>query len=350
MPSAANLLDWDYLARAAASPPPHPITDVHTHLHGPKAVACYRDIALAFGIEHIWSMTHLDEMETVRGILGDRVSFIAVPDYRRSDERLAVMHDYPAHVERCHEQGARVAKFFAAPRLRDAGIEIGDPHAFALDAPPRVAAMEVAAGLDMAIMVHVADPDTWFAGRYVDAAIYGTKADQYEPLEALMERFDVPWIAAHMGGWPEDLVFLDGLLSRHPRLHLDTSATKWMIRELSRHDPTTLAGFLDRWRGRILFGSDILTADDHLREGGGTSCMPSPASNLQEATELYASRYCALRTLFETDYEGPSPIEDPDAPDRRSTLRGAALEADLLGVLYGKAADTLLASLTRSAA
>lgn len=349
MPSPANLLDWDYLERAAASPPPHPITDVHTHLHGREAVACYRDVAAAFGVEHTWSMTHLDEMETVRGILGDRVSFIAVPDYRRSDERLAVMHDFPAHVERCHAEGARIAKFFAAPRLRDAGIEIGQPGAFALDAPPRVAAMEAAVDLGMAIMVHVADPDTWFAGRYADAAVYGTKADQYEPLEALLDRFDVPWIAAHMGGWPEDLAFLDGLLSRHPRLHLDTSATKWMIRELSRHDSETLTGFLDRWQGRVLFGSDILTADDHLRDAGGTACTPSPASSLQEATELYASRYCALRTLLETSYEGPSPIEDPDSPGGRSTLRGAALPTDLLGMLYGRAAEAFLASLTRTA-
>ncbi|MHC4590503.1 MAG: hypothetical protein ACYTAQ_14535 [Planctomycetota bacterium] len=36
------------------------------------------------------------------------------------------------------------------------------------------------------------------------------------------------------------------------------------------------------------------------------------ASSPQEAFDLYASRYWALRTLFETDHVGPSPIADPD--------------------------------------
>jgi hypothetical protein len=95
-----------------------------------------------------------------------------------------------------------------------------------LDAPHRVAAMEVAAGLGMCFMAHIADPDTWFATKYTDHAKYGTKRAQYEPLERLVERFRQPWIIAHMGGWPEDLEFLTGLLERHDNLSIDTSACK----------------------------------------------------------------------------------------------------------------------------
>ncbi|HRI41291.1 MAG TPA: hypothetical protein PLW54_06390, partial [Bacteroidia bacterium] len=81
-------------------------------------------------------------------------------------------------------------------------------------------------------MVHIADPDTWFATRYSDARRYGTKREQYQGLERMLDRFTNPWIAAHMGGWPEDLGFLDGMLARHPNLHIDTSATKWVVRAL----------------------------------------------------------------------------------------------------------------------
>ena len=48
--------------------------------------------------------------------------------------------------------------------------------------------------------------------------------------------------------------------------------------------------------------------------------MTTKASNPQEAMDLYASRYWALRHLFESRYDGPSPIADPDLamvdPDR----------------------------------
>src|SRR5690606_8368514 len=94
--------------------------------------------------------------------------------------------------------------------------------------------------------------------------------------------------------WPEDLDFLAGLLSRHPNLVLDTSATKWQVRELSRHPRARLHDFFRRFRTRILFGSDIV------------------ATGADASFDLFASRYWALRTLFETDYDGPSPIVDPD--------------------------------------
>ena len=68
--------------------------------------------------------------------------------------------------------------------------------------------MELAAELGMIFMVHVSDPDTWFATKYRDPSLYGTKQSQYEPLEPLLERFPRPWIAAHMAGSPEDLGFL----------------------------------------------------------------------------------------------------------------------------------------------
>jgi hypothetical protein len=58
--------------------------------------------------------------------------------------------------------------------------------------------------------------------------------------------------------------------------------------------------------------------------------------------DLFASRFWSLRTLFETDYDGPSPIVDPDLhkvdpdiPELSSPpLRGAKLSDDLLESVY----------------
>ena len=63
---------------------------------------------------------------------------------------------------------------------------------------------------------------------------------------------------------PEDLDFLDTLLERYDYLHLDTSATKWMVRTLSAHDQEKIESFFARWKHRILFGSDIVAVGEHL--------------------------------------------------------------------------------------
>ena len=148
-----------------------------------------------------------------------------------------------------------------------------------------------------------------------------------------------------MGGWPEDLQFLDQLLTAHPNLHLDSSATKWIVRELSKHTREELLSFLTKWEGRILFGSDKVTRALHIE--GNEEGRPN---SKEDAFELYASRYYALRTLWEGDYEGESPIADPDlnlvAPEQFSEddaplLCGKSLPIELLESLYYKSAKDL---------
>ena len=129
-----------------------------------------------------------------------------------------------------------------------------------------------------------------------------------------------------------------------------------MLRELSSHTREDLAAFLGRFNGRVLFGSDILTTDEHLARGETGHEVLARAGSPEEAFDLYASRYWALRSLFETDYHGPSPIADPDLamaqPDRYSemdapVLAGKALADDLLRSLYHDAANQLLEPLHR---
>jgi hypothetical protein len=124
-----------------------------------------------------------------------------------------------------------------------------------------------------------------------------------------------------------------------------------MIRELSRQPRTELIDFLKKFRGRIMFGSDIVTTDEHLAPAEEKLEMAAKAASAQQAFDLYASRYWALRTLWETDYEGESPIADPDLhmidPKRYGELDapqmiGKSLPRDLLCDLYHDAAETLL--------
>ncbi len=79
------------------------------------------------------------------------------------------------------------------------------------------------------------------------------------------------------------------------------------MREVSpRRD--AIRALICRYPDRFLFGSDLVTRHSLTREH-------------------YVSRYWCQRTLWESDWEGPSPIADPDYPpagDDRRRLRCAA--------------------------
>ncbi len=346
----ANRLGLDYRAEAARlGRPVVPIIDAHIHVNGKRAAAVFQQVAAMYGIERVVTQTRLAEAHAVRDILGDMARFVAIPDYGSTDRDTAMTSGYLSDIERWHaEFGARLMKLWCAPRLRDLAT---GPHAaefVPLDSPWRIRQVELAQSLGMMVKVHIADPDTWFQTKYADGARYGTKRSQYEPLERMLDRFHGPWILAHMGGWPEDLAFLSSLLDRHPTLNLDTSATKWIVREVSKHPRDEVVGFLTRYSGRILFGSDIVTTDDHLLSEKKPGVYSGElASSPEQAFELYASRYWAQRTLWESDYDGQSPIADPDlamvdparfAPTDAPTLRGKALPPEMLRMLYSGAA------------
>lgn len=349
----ANRLGLDYRAEAARlGAPPVPIIDAHIHVNGAQASHVFQEVATLYGITQVITQTRLVEAAAVREALGPMARFVAIPDYGSTDRETAMTSAFLADIERWHaEFGARMIKFWCAPRLRDFATGPGAMEFVPLDSPWRIRQAELAQSLGMMIKVHIADPDTWFATKYKDASVYGTKRSHYEPLERMTDRFAGPWVLAHMGGWPEDLAFLADLLDRHPNVNLDTSATKWMVRELSKHSRDEVIDFLTRYSGRILFGSDIVTTDEHLLPATGTTVYSGElASSPEQAFELYASRYWALRTLWEADYDGPSPIADPDLamvdperfkPTDGPTLRGKSLPKHLLRTLYRGAAERL---------
>ncbi len=325
--SSANTLGLDYRSLAAQFRYRGPIWDVHTHLNDVEATRALFDVADLFGIERVWSMTPLPHARAIADMFGDRVQFIAVPHYANHEkDPNTFTSEWLKAIEGFAAMGSRVCKIWAAPR----GIDFHE--SMTLDSPIRREARKLARSLGMMFMVHVSDPDTWFATKYADAARYGTKAQQYEPLERMLDEYsDTPCIAAHMAGNPEDLDFVQGLLDRHANLYVDTSATKWMVRELSKR-PERFRAFCQRNAGRVLFGTDIVATRDNCN------------------FDLYASRYWALRTLMETTYDGPSPIVDPDlhmvdpaVPETATaTLRGASLDDATLRDVYHAAATKLL--------
>lgn len=339
-PNPANLLSLDYSAESLAFRRyEFPIIDCHTHINGDQAIRIYGQAARAFGIELTYSMTHFSNIDKAREILQGRIRFITMLQFTEEERYYRDARGYIAYVEKFYEKGSRIIKFWSAPRGVDYADSAGMPDLLSLNSPVRKEVIKHTASMGMIFMVHVADPDTWFSTRYTDQTRYGSKIDQYVALEQLLSDYrSTKVIAAHMAGWPEDLEFLSVLMERHDNLYLDTSATKWMVREISKHSREEIVAFMERWKGRILFGSDIVSKEEHCKEA-------------EEAFDLYASRYWALRKLLETDYDGPSPISDPDlalvdpknyAEDSSPALKGKNLPDHILKSLYYDAPRSLL--------
>ena len=356
----ANRLGLDYRAEAQRMVrPPVPIVDAHTHVNGGRASAIFREACELYGISRVLTQTRAEEVVPVKKVWGDRARFVAIPDYMAADKMTAMTTGFLDSLKWWRdEHGAKMLKFWNAPRLRQFMAEAGATRTqiedlCEFDGSWRLKIAEAAADLGYMFMVHVADPDTWFKTKYADSETFGTKEEQYRGLESLLNRFPrIPLLAAHMGGYPEDLMFLDGLLTRHPNLYLDTSATKWQVRELSAQPTGVLAAFLGKWSQRVMFGTDVVTSDEHLEPSpdDSPSLFGKLAGSEEEAFELYASRLWAMRTLFESDYDGESPIADPDLamvdPEKHDEtsaprLRGQSLTRDMLEPLYAGAVGVI---------
>ena len=297
------------------------VIDFHCHLLARRHAEAWFEAADHYGIDWFLSMTPLEE---VVGLLRDyarRIQFIAVPKFR--DESGQWAEDWLMRIEAFYNLGSRIAKFHAAPQtMYFRGKRLDDPV-------NRPIFREVVAR-KMAIMTHIGDPDLWYGGKYADAAKYGTRDEHYRMWEGLLEEYrGVPWVGAHMGGNPEDLHRLQGLLDRFPDLMLDCSATRWMAREISaRRDPAR--DFFIRNQDRILFGSDQVSGDER-------------------SFDFLASRFWVHRKLWETAYIGMTPILDPDLPpDNQPVLRGLALPDEVLQKLYHDNATRLLAKIGMS--
>lgn len=313
-----------------------PLIDIHAHVmvtrpadqptgppsgSGPDAsidqAVALVNIACDFGIVQTLSMCLPDDIPWLRQRLGEAMLFNGVIGMRTVAESADAAYQM---LDRYLELGVKAIKFWAAPRGRDRGLVV--------DAPWRMEAVRraSAAGIRL-VMVHIGDPDAWFRTVYADASQFGTKADQYDGLRRMLELFpDMNWLAAHMGGDSEHPEHLEELLEKYPHLYFDTSATKWVVREVSpRRD--AYRRLMGRFPERFLFGTDLVTRH-HL--------LP----------EHYTSRYWCQRTLWESSWEGPSPIADPDylanpeAPLPK--LAGLNLPLEILEKLYFRNAARLL--------
>lgn len=283
------------------------VVDFHTHLLAVRHAATWFEAARHYGIDAFLTMSPLEEAVGLQREYPGKLHFIAIP--RWQDLSPFWVDDWRRRIEGFYNIGSRLAKFHMAPGSMAA-------RGYRLDHPVYKPIFQEIVSRKMVIMTHIGDPDTWYNHKYTDHGKFGTREEHYAMWEGLLEEYrGNPWLGAHLGGNPENLPRLQGLLDKFPDLYLDLSATKWMVREVSaRRDAAR--DFVIRNQDRLLWGSDQVSGDNR-------------------GFDFLASRFWCHRKLWETAYTGPSPIHDPDIPeDQQPTIRGLALPDDVLQKLY----------------
>jgi hypothetical protein len=286
-----------------------PIIDAHSHTDTAEDAALLVRTAADFGVQTVVGVARLEAIPALQRAFGDAYRPIVRTDQGLVGDPARFTRENVRLIREARALGAVGAKFWFAPRFY---AESG----WRLNHPALAPVFEALVELGMVALVHVADPDCFFDRQYADRSRFGTKAEQYESLEAVLAA--TPHLklqGAHMGGDPEHLDHLRRLLDAYPNFMIDSSATKWMARELGRRPADSRAFIIER-ADRLLFGSDLV------------------AFHGAQAAD-YASRYWALRWLWEGEGERPSPVPDPCAVDPvRPMVHGLALPDDILSRLY----------------
>lgn len=189
-----------------------------------------------------------------------------------------------------------------------------------IDDPRLSAIFERAIQRGLSMQVHLAQPDRWWVRHYKSDEVR-PKKDYFVQLENILTRYpELRVVGCHMGGCPEDLDYLESLFRRFTNYSIETSACKWVIREISAQ-PEKARQFFTAWADRILLGSDLV-----VQRG----IHPT----------YYASRFHVQRQMWETEFRGRSMIRDPDA-DGEPILHGLGLAPEVLRQVYRDNAQRL---------
>jgi len=299
-----------------------PIFDAHTHIGESKAIDEMVQIEKEFGITSQIGIVHSKEgFQAARNKYPDW--FVFAKYLSLSDIAQYNVEPVIDDISRTKDEGYTLAKTWFGPRWKDY-VE-GTPNEFRIDHPKLEPIFQALEDNQLPLLIHVADPDTYFTLHYQDITKYGTKDENLLQLENVMQRhpkikFQIP----HFGAQPEihRLPNLSRWLDNFPNIVIDTASSRWMARELSKNSEKARK-FLIKYANRILFGTDLST------NRGDNS--------------YYAGRYNAQRLLWETAVRDvPLPFEDADTKDSGGTfVNGLDLPLKTLRKLYWDNANRL---------
>ncbi len=291
------MLLFDYRPRSALVTPTttvlaprFPVTDVHNHLGeigdsgwDRRPVADLLDLLDRAGVR---VLVDLDGGRSETVLQQHLAHFKAA-----APERFRVFGGvdwaaWPEHGDRFGEWAAarlRAQAGWGADGLKvfkQLGLRVRDQRGMlvAVDDPRLIPLWETAGELHLPVLIHTADPVAFFwpldgtnerweeLRTHPDWHFAGPAFPSFEALIAALANLvarhsRTTFVAAHVGGYAENLAWVGKLLDTCPNLYVDISAR---INELGRQ-PYTARRFFIRYADRILFGTDVGPALDCYR-------------------------------------------------------------------------------------
>jgi predicted TIM-barrel fold metal-dependent hydrolase len=299
-----------------------PIFDAHTHIGTIENISKMIDIEDSFMVTKQIGIVHNEEgFQIAKEKYSDRIIFakyLSLRDIAQYKIKL-VLDD----ILKLLDQGYSLAKVWFGPRWRDYIENV--PRNFRINHIKLEPIFQTLEDNKIPLIIHMGDPDTYYASLYRDSNKYGTKDDHLKQLEIVISRhpklkFQIP----HFGSQPEiqRLPELSRWMDDFPNIVVDTASSRWMARELSK-DIEKAREFIIRYSDRILFGTDLFSNRGNL--------------------DYFFGRYKAQRILWETKKRGiPLPIPDPDTEDTGGTvINGLDLPLTVLRGMYWENANRI---------
>ncbi len=214
------------------------------------------------------------------------------------------------------EEGYHLAKMQSAPVMR--GRAAASPENLRMDDDDMAPFFDAMKDENIPFILHLSDPDTYYASRYTDNRYFTSKERDLKELEGVLQKHgSMKLQIAHFASQPEihRLENLARWFDTYPNFNIDTSSARWLSRELSK-DPEKAKEFFVKYQDRIIFGTDCV------------SWGPD--------RDYYEGRYLALRLLFETDGKKmPLPFSDSDTVNQGGTfINGLDLPMNVLQKIY----------------
>ncbi len=298
-----------------------PIFDSHTHIGTINEISRMVAIEDDFGISTQIGIVHNEEgFKAAKEKYPGR--FIFAKYLSLKDIAKYKVEPVLDEISKIRDQGYSLAKSWFGPRWRD-WVDV--PKDFRINHPKLDPIFQALEDGGIPLIIHMADPDTYYASQYKDSEKYGTKDKHLAELEDVMTmhpklRLQIP----HFGAQPEihRLPDLTRWMDEFPKVVVDTASSRWMARELSK-DVKKAREFMLRYSDRVLFGTDI--------------------SSNENDRDYFSGRYVAQRILWETkERDTPLPFPDADTKDTGGTvINGLDLPLSVLEKLYLKNAKRL---------
>jgi predicted TIM-barrel fold metal-dependent hydrolase len=338
--------------KAAFVPSDIPRIDVHTHI---ELGALPRAIAL-FGAHHIVHIVNLsggspggdglEETLAEAARVGHTTVFVN-PDFREAKKGPGYGARMAAKIKEGHALGARGVKITKGLGL---GYTDGKRQLLAVDDRGLDPVFDMAGKLGMPIAIHTGDPKAFWKPATPDNerfdelrvhpgwSFFGAPVT-WEGLYAQFERRvarhpKTTFIGVHFGNDPEDPAHVAAMLDRHKNLVIDTAARLPEIGRVdANHDAGRMRAFFEKYRTRILFGTDVGVgnADEDLMLGSTGATPPGPA----DVERFFTSTWRWFETN-DKEIPSPTPIQG------RWNIDGVGLPREVLEAVYHGNAERVL--------